>query len=91
MPSLGTCVASRRSLLAPSCQVRSIRSFLILQASDQPLFVTLWPAGKRGHLGGCCVPHLARRHWTVLPCWRMFEAQHQAHHAGMEQVILAGL
>ena len=39
MPSLGTCVASRRSLLAPSCQVRSIRSFLILQASDQPPFV----------------------------------------------------
>ena len=45
MPSLGTCVAFRLSLLAPSCQVPSIRSFLVLQASDQPLFVIFRPAG----------------------------------------------
>ena len=68
MPSLGTCVASRRSLLAPSCQVPPIRSVLILQASDRPPFVMFWPAVGRGHLGGCCVPSLARRHVTYLPC-----------------------
>ena len=68
MPSLGTCVAFRRSLLAPSCQVPSIDSVLVLQASDSPPFVMFWPAGERGHLGGCRAPSLTRRHWTYLPC-----------------------
>ncbi len=52
LPSLGTCVAFRRSLLAPSCQVPPIDSVLVLQASDQPpAFVMFsgWSAGERGH------------------------------------------
>jgi hypothetical protein len=68
MPSLGTCVSFRRSLLAPSCQVPPIDSVLVLQASDRPPFVMFWPAGERGHLGGYRVPSRAHRHWTYLPC-----------------------
>ena len=68
MPSLGTCVAFRLSLLAPSCQVHPIDSVLVLQASDQPPFVMFWPAGERGHLGGYRVPSRAHRHWTYLSC-----------------------
>jgi hypothetical protein len=68
MPSLGTCVSFRRSLLAPSCQVPPIDSVLVLQASDRPPFVMFWPAGERGHLGGHRVPSRAHRHWTYLPC-----------------------
>ena len=68
MPSLGTCVAFCRSLLTPSCEVPSINSLLVLPASDQPPLVMFWPAGERGHLGGCHVPSLARRQWTFLSC-----------------------
>ena len=49
IPSLGTCVAFRLSLLAPSCQFPPIDSVLVLQASDQPPFVRFWAAGERGH------------------------------------------